>query len=62
MVLTSHCSDKEAQCEIVDRLMQTIATEEEFDEDIASPLAMCLCQILNKHFTQQLYPTVPDDE
>ncbi|XP_041361023.1 integrator complex subunit 3-like [Gigantopelta aegis] len=55
-------SDQELQCETIDRLMQAVIQEEEFDTDIAGPLAICLCQILSSQLNGTLLPDDVDDE
>lgn len=55
-------NDQEIQCEIMDRLMQTIVREDEFDSDLTSTLAICLCQILISQFNNNIFPTEVDDE
>ncbi|KAK3595164.1 hypothetical protein CHS0354_002764 [Potamilus streckersoni] len=55
-------NDQETQCEIMDRLMQTVVTEEDFDQDTATTLATCLCQILINQFSSNLLPQELDDE
>lgn len=53
--------DQEIQCESMDRLMQMVVKDEEFDE-MVEPLANCLCQILVGHFSSNLFPMDLDDE
>ncbi|XP_050400889.1 integrator complex subunit 3 [Patella vulgata] len=54
--------DQETQCELVDRLMQFVIQEDEFDQEMASTLATCLCQILSPQFFKTLFPLDVDDE
>jgi hypothetical protein len=54
-------SDKESQCELVDRLMQVVMREDFVQED-ASNLAACLCHILRNHFISSILPQEIDDE
>ncbi|XP_052100494.1 integrator complex subunit 3-like isoform X1 [Mytilus californianus] len=53
--------DQEIQCESMDRLMQMVVKDEEFDE-MAYSLSHCLCQILVNHFSSNLFPMELDDE
>lgn len=55
-------NDQEIQCEIMDRLMQTVVREDEFDSEMAVTLAICLCQILIAKFSNRIFPEVVDDE
>lgn len=55
-------SDQEIQCEIMDRLMQTVVREDEFDSEMAVTLAICLCQILSVQFNNNIFPQDIDDE
>ncbi|XP_064474957.1 integrator complex subunit 3-like [Ornithodoros turicata] len=54
--------DSESQCEIVERLLQAILREEDFDQDTATSIGTCLAQILDNEFTRRLLPQEPDDE
>ena len=54
-------SDKESQCELMDRLMQVIIREE-FEQEDALALSKCLCQILYNHFEGSLFPQELDEE
>ncbi|XP_069137872.1 integrator complex subunit 3-like [Argopecten irradians] len=54
--------DPEIQCEIMDRIMQTVLNEDEFDQDTATPLATCLCEILSSHFSTSIFPQETDEE
>ena len=57
------CSDNEAQCEAMDRLVQELAgDDDEYDESFIDPMAKCLCHVLQKHFKQPLYPQGHADE
>lgn len=54
-------TDKETQCEIMDRLIQLIVRDE-FDQEDARTLATCLCKILSAYFENSLLPQELDDE
>ncbi|KAI0237347.1 Integrator complex subunit 3 [Lamellibrachia satsuma] len=54
-------SDNEAQCELMDQLMQTIIREE-FDQDTAMILATCLCQLTAAQLNNSILPHDFDDE
>ncbi|KAL5004662.1 hypothetical protein ScPMuIL_018118 [Solemya velum] len=54
--------DQEMQCEIMDRLVQTVIREDDFDQDVATPLSICLCQILSSQFNNNLFPQELDEE
>ncbi|CAI9735301.1 Hypothetical predicted protein [Octopus vulgaris] len=55
-------TDQEVQCEIIDKLVQHILRDEDFDQDMASTLAICLCQILGHLFMSNLFPQEVDEE
>jgi len=55
------CSDKEAQCELIDQMMQEIIREE-FDQEDALALAACLCQTLHTQFEPSILPLELDEE
>lgn len=55
------CSDKEAQCEVIDQMMQEIIREE-FEQEDATALAPCLCQILHSQFEPSILPQELDEE
>ncbi|KAK7476126.1 hypothetical protein BaRGS_00032619, partial [Batillaria attramentaria] len=55
-------TNQEMMCDLTDRLMQLVIQEEDFDQDIASSLAICLCQLLNSQFNNNLFPQEVDDE
>jgi len=55
------CSDKEAQCELIDQMMQEIIREE-FEQEDASALAPCLCQTLHSQFEPSILPQELDEE
>jgi len=55
------CSDKEAQCELIDQMMQEIIREE-FEQEDASALAACLCQTLHSQFEPSILPQEIDEE
>ena len=46
----------------MDRLMQTVVREDEFDSDMTTTLAVCLCQILISQFNNNIFPAEIDDE
>lgn len=46
----------------MDRLMQTVVREDEFDSDMTSTLSTCLCQILVSQFNNNIFPQDVDDE
>lgn len=54
--------NSEVQCEIVERLLQEILREEDFDQDTATSIGTCLAQILDNEFTRKLFPQELDDE
>jgi len=54
-------SDKEAQCELIDQMMQEMIREE-FEQEDASVLAACLCQTLHSQFEPSILPQEIDDE
>ncbi|KAK3097008.1 hypothetical protein FSP39_005554 [Pinctada imbricata] len=54
--------DQEIQCEVMDRLLQMMLREDEFDQDLAVPLSACLCQILSTQFNNNLFPQELDEE
>lgn len=56
-----YSSDKETQCEIMDRLIQLIVRDD-FDQEDARALATCVCQILSAYFENSLLPQELDDE
>lgn len=55
------CSDKEAQCEVIDQMMQEIIREE-FEQEDAVALAACLCQTLHSQFEPSILPQELDEE
>ncbi|XP_060581601.1 integrator complex subunit 3-like, partial [Ruditapes philippinarum] len=55
-------NDQEIQCEIMDRLMQMVVREDEFDSDMTTTLAVCLCQILISQFNNNIFPAEIDEE
>jgi len=55
------CSDKEAQCELIDQMMQEIIREE-FEQEDATAVAACLCQTLHTQFEPSILPQELDDE
>ncbi|XP_071116601.1 integrator complex subunit 3-like [Haliotis cracherodii] len=55
-------TDQESQCEVIDRLMQAVIQQDDFDQDVATPLAVCLCQILSTQFSLNLFPQEIDEE
>jgi len=55
------CSDKEAQCELIDQMMQEIIREE-FEQEDALALAACLCQTLHSQFEPSILPQELDEE
>lgn len=55
--------DQEIQCEVMDRLLQTILREDECDLDMTgAPLAACICQILASQLSSNLFPKEQDEE
>ncbi|KAI8777522.1 integrator complex subunit 3-like isoform X1 [Biomphalaria glabrata] len=54
--------NQEMQCDLTDKLMQVVIQEEDFDQEQASALATCLCQILNPEFHSKLFPQDIDEE
>ncbi|KAH9500797.1 Integrator complex subunit 3 [Bulinus truncatus] len=54
--------NQEMQCDLTDKLMQVVIQEEDFDQEQASGLATCLCQILNPQFQAKLFPQEIDEE
>ncbi|XP_014672236.1 PREDICTED: integrator complex subunit 3-like [Priapulus caudatus] len=55
-------SDSEQQCEVMDKLIEAVIKNDEFDVDMSPALATCLCHILNDQFSSQLLPDEADDE
>jgi len=55
------CSDKEAQCELIDQMMQEIIREE-FEQEDATALGACLCQTLHSQFEPSILPQELDEE
>ncbi|XP_059154214.1 integrator complex subunit 3-like isoform X2 [Physella acuta] len=54
--------NQEMQCDLTDKLMQVVIQEDDFDQDQASVLATCLCQILSPQFHKKLFPQEIDEE
>lgn len=54
--------DNEAQCEIMEKLVQAIIQDEDFDQDTSMMLATCICALLNSQVNQKLFPQDLDDE
>ncbi|XP_023239440.1 integrator complex subunit 3 isoform X1 [Centruroides vittatus] len=54
--------DSEIKCEIMEKLLQAVLQEEDFDQDSASTLGLCLAQILNEEFVRKIFPQEMDDE
>ncbi|GFS03973.1 integrator complex subunit 3 [Elysia marginata] len=55
-------SNQEMQCDLTDKLMQVVIQEEDFDQEMASTLSTCLCQILSPQFLNKLFPDEIDEE
>lgn len=55
-------SDQEVQCELMDKIVQYILRDEDFDQDMAATLATCLCQILSNLCINNLFPQEVDEE
>ena len=47
---------------MMDRLIQAVVQDREFDQDIASNLAICLVQLLVQQFNNNLFPLETDEE
>ena len=54
--------NQEMQCDLTDKLMQKVIEEEDFDVDMSTTLAICLCQILAPQFNSRLFPEEVDEE
>ncbi|KAJ8304786.1 hypothetical protein KUTeg_018369 [Tegillarca granosa] len=54
--------DHEIQCEIMDRLLQTILQDDDYDQESVIPLATCLCQILDDEISSRIFPQELDEE
>jgi len=54
--------NQEMQCDLTDQLMQKVIQEEDFDQEMATTLAVCLCQILSQQFNSKLFPDEVDEE
>ncbi|XP_022252177.1 integrator complex subunit 3-like isoform X1 [Limulus polyphemus] len=52
----------ETRCEMVEKLLQAILQGNDFDQDTASTLGICLAHILNDEFTRKIFPQEVDDE
>ncbi|XP_013787418.1 integrator complex subunit 3-like [Limulus polyphemus] len=52
----------ETRCEMVEKLLQAILQGNDFDQDTASTLGICLAHILNDEFTRKTFPQEVDDE
>ncbi|XP_025077829.1 integrator complex subunit 3-like [Pomacea canaliculata] len=55
-------TNQEVMCDLTDRLMQLVIQEDDFDQEISSSLAVCLCHILSSQFNNNLFPQEVDDE
>ena len=47
---------------MMDRLIDTVIQNNDFDQDQATVLAHCLTQLLQPHLKASLFPHDPDDE
>ena len=54
--------DNEIQCNMMDRLIDTVIQDTEFDQDMAVTLAQCLTKLMLAQFKTNLFPLEPDDE
>uniref|UniRef100_T1JE28 SOSS complex subunit A homolog n=1 Tax=Strigamia maritima TaxID=126957 RepID=T1JE28_STRMM len=55
-------NDNESRCEIMEKLVQAVIQEEEFDQETASVVATCLCALLRNQLEQKVFPEETDDE
>lgn len=55
-------SDQANQCELMDRLVQAVIQDDEFDQETSSYLAQCLCQLLSGQFNNNILPKDINDD
>ncbi|UYV77018.1 INTS3 [Cordylochernes scorpioides] len=54
--------DGETSCEIMDELVQKFLQEDDYDQDSATNLGICLAQILSAEFSKKIFPQEITDE
>ncbi|KAI8512582.1 Integrator complex subunit 3 [Branchiostoma belcheri] len=54
--------DTEAQCEVVDKIVETILQMEDFESEVASPLADCLSELFRKQLSGKVLPAEATQE
>lgn len=62
VVQLQHEKDNESRCEIMEKLVQAVIQEEDFDSDTGAVLAASLCALLSSQFEQKLFPQELDEE
>ncbi|GAB6031207.1 Integrator complex subunit 3 [Chamberlinius hualienensis] len=54
--------DSETKCETIEKLVQIVLEEEEFDQEMAGALASCLCILFTDQFMETVFPQEIDEE